>query len=65
MIFYSITNLAISGAVRILCTSVHWKHWQVILIKIIMGGSAILYFVLGLVILLGKDSLDVAVEHFV
>jgi len=61
MLLYSLTNLWAAGTIRIMIMSVNWHSWQVIALKVMMMGTALLYFVLGLVYLFGKSPMDKAI----
>jgi hypothetical protein len=58
---YCLTNLVLTTTVRIIILSVDWKNWQIITLKLWMGGtSLVLHF--GLLYLFGKDHMDKAID---
>lgn len=61
MVLYFLTNLVAAGTIRVTITSITWKSWQVVILKLMVIGTSLLYFVLGLVYLFGKAPLDKAV----
>lgn len=65
IILYWITNFILVGSLRVFMLHAIWKPWQVIVFKLATGLSSIMYFVLGMFYLSGKDNLAKEVEEFV
>jgi predicted membrane protein len=64
IILYILTNLIYAGCFRILMVHIYWKPWQIILYKLMITLSSILYIALGLMYLFGKNTLNESVESF-
>lgn len=62
MLLYQVTNLVATGCLRMIILSVNWRNWQIITLKILIGASSLLYFILGLIYLFGKSPMDKAIE---
>jgi hypothetical protein len=61
---YVFTNLAYTGAFRVLMVNVYWKPWQVVIFKVIVIFTSLLYVAFGFIYLIGSDSLTNSVDQF-
>jgi hypothetical protein len=61
---YCLTNLAMIGIFRILMVNIYWRPYQVIVYKLAIVFSSLIYIAVGLVYIFGDDSLSKQVDEF-
>lgn len=61
---YALTNFILAGILRILMVNICWKPWQVVVYKISITLTSLLYIALGLLYIFGADSLSNQISDF-
>lgn len=64
IILYAISNFALVGCFRVLMVYVYWRPWQIIVYKLTIILTSLLYIALGLVYIFGEDTLSKQVDDF-
>lgn len=61
---YCFTNFALAGAFRVLMVYVSWRPCEVIIYKLGIIGSSLIYLIVGFVYYSGKDGVNEQIDTF-